>query len=298
MPVMGSQRLHRLIASSRAPRPIGIWNALTPNEKATATRACLNGKAGDRVRKAVAEGRNFRPATVAKWPPDKIAVTMQTVAVRDSNTARALLDGLHNAGRLPMIASFLDALGVAHTEGQVEEYGNIAADRATVHAAVQAMYESHGPRRTGIYLLYLYMAGSPAGEEGIAWLRSVFEGRSAGTPVAHSPVVDGEASGHVSVAPSTGAEAELPGGSQPINTDKPEVEPDRTAPTAIPPIPAHPDEDEEDVVAAFKEAGLLVEKMWRTVSVLDGKREWLNVLAERPILRTPSAVDIQTALSA
>ncbi len=245
MPVMGSQRLHRLIASSRAPRPIGIWNALTPTEKATATRACLNGRAGDRVRRAVAEGRNFRPATVAKWSPDKIAVTMQTVAVRDSNTARALLDGLHNAGRLPMIASFLDALGVAHTEGQVEEYGNIAADRATVHAAVQAMYESHGPRRTGIYLLYLYMVGSPAGEEGVAWLRSVFEGKSVDTPVVEPPVVDGDVSGRVSVAPATGAEAELPAGSQPINTDKPEVEPDRPAPTTI---PAHPDEDEEDAL--------------------------------------------------
>ncbi len=233
--------LRRLIASSRRPRPIGIWNALTPNEKIAAARACLGAGPADAglVLKAVAEGLNFRFATVKKWSPDKAARELPRVPVRDLGTAMVLLRRLHDPGRIPMIASFLDALGVAHDEGRVEEYRGVVADRDSLRVAAQAMYENHGPRLTAVYLLYLHMSGAPAGDEALSWLRDVDEGTidaSGAAAAGETSADDRQATSTPGAAPGPSAETGVAAVGEPLVSSSRPSTPEPTSPgqTEIP----------------------------------------------------------------
>ena len=182
-----SPSLKRLITNPKRLGAVSLWNALEPDERAAAVQAYL-GAAGDgreRLNKMVARERNFRPATVRKWPEEKIVKATRHVPLHDPQVAAKLLTCHHVPGQLDMVTAFLDALGVSHDQGQVDSDAVIDAEEEVVRSAIRGMVKEHGLRKSAVYLLALRFSGAAAGEMGRTWLQELLD--------AQSPEADAEA---------------------------------------------------------------------------------------------------------
>ena len=69
-----SGSLKRLVTDPRRLSTVSLWQALSADEREQAARSYLDTDETGRghLDKVVAEARNFRPATVLKWPDGKI----------------------------------------------------------------------------------------------------------------------------------------------------------------------------------------------------------------------------------
>ena len=168
-----SAPLKRLVTDPRRLGTVSLWQALSAEERGAATRAYLNAEEGgrERLNRIVAEARNFRAATVRKWPDGKITAAMPFLSLHDAGLASELLQCHHVPGQLTMVTDFLDALGVSHNEGLVGSFEEVDADEDVVRSAVTRLVKEHGPRAPAVYLLTLRLFRAPAGEKGRAWLQ-------------------------------------------------------------------------------------------------------------------------------
>jgi hypothetical protein len=113
------------------------------SDKAT-YRATLN---------AVAEARKLRPVFLERQPREQRYATMLATLSRPAldlftgNLIRTWLLKKHKA----MLADFLDALGIAHQEGVVEDLPP-SMDDAKLRAAVDALLAKHPPEAVAVYL--------------------------------------------------------------------------------------------------------------------------------------------------
>jgi hypothetical protein len=102
---------------------------------------------------AVADARKLRPAYFKRQPrPQQHTMMVATLArpaleTVTGNLLRAWLLKRHKQ----MLVDFLDALGIAHEEGVVEQLPP-AMDDAKVHAAVEALLAKHPPEAVAVYL--------------------------------------------------------------------------------------------------------------------------------------------------
>jgi hypothetical protein len=102
---------------------------------------------------AVAEARKLRPVFLERQPrPQRHAAMLATLARPAleqvaGNLIRAWLLKKHKQ----MLIDFLDALGIAHQEGVVEELPP-AMDDAKVRAAVEALLAKYPPEAVAVYL--------------------------------------------------------------------------------------------------------------------------------------------------
>jgi hypothetical protein len=102
---------------------------------------------------AVAEARKLRPVFLERQPrPQRHTAMLATLArpaleMVTSNLIRTWLLKKHKQ----MLADFLDALGIAHQEGVVEELPP-AMDEAKVRAAVDALLAKYPPEAVAVYL--------------------------------------------------------------------------------------------------------------------------------------------------
>ena len=179
-----SPGLRRLVLTPRRLSAVSLWNVLSPQEREAAAWAHLRSEETGRLHlgRAVAEARNFRPATVLRWPEGKIVAAIRRVPLQEPGIALALLNSHHVPGQLPMVTAFLDAMGVPHKDGEVAPSDPLDADDEVVRSAAEGIAKDHGLRATAIYLLVLRLWNAPAGEKGRLWLREVLE---AGTGAAH-----------------------------------------------------------------------------------------------------------------
>ena len=103
---------------------------------------------------AVAEARKLRPVFLERQPrPQRHAAMLATLArpaldMVAANLIRTWLLKKHKQ----MLADFLDALGIAHQEGVVEDLPP-AMDDAKVRAAVEALLTKHPPEAVAVYLI-------------------------------------------------------------------------------------------------------------------------------------------------
>ena len=172
-----SSPLRRLLADPRRLNPVSLWHALSAEARAAAVRAYLGTDKGGRKRlnEIVAEARNFRPATVQKWPAKKITAAMRFVPLRDPRLASRLLQRHHVPGQVKMVTDFLDALGVPHNEGLVDSFAEVDADEDVVRLAVGSLAKKNEPSAAAAYLLTLRVLGAPVGEKGRLLLRELLE---------------------------------------------------------------------------------------------------------------------------
>ena len=99
----------------------------------------------------IAQQKKFRPKTVIGLDLDRKAKHLATVAgVSDQIAARALIT-YHLAEQRPMMGAFLDALGIAHENGLIQE-DNVTPDTAKVPPAAAAIAKQYPPEDVSLYL--------------------------------------------------------------------------------------------------------------------------------------------------
>ncbi len=102
---------------------------------------------------AVAEARKLRPVFLERQPRPQRHAAMLTTLARpslDMVTANLLRTWLLKKHK-QMLTDFLDALGIAHQEGVVEDLPP-AMDDAKVRAAVDGLLAKHPPEAVAVYL--------------------------------------------------------------------------------------------------------------------------------------------------
>jgi len=88
------------------------------------------------VTRMVSRGGGFRPATLMQWPADKLAREVVRLGAETADDELNLLNLLYVEFEPEIQATFLDAAGVAHTNGQMPE--DLPAPFATAEAVAKA----------------------------------------------------------------------------------------------------------------------------------------------------------------
>ena len=99
----------------------------------------------------IAQQKKFRPKTVIGLDVDRKAKHLATLGgLPDAVAARALIV-YHLAEQRAMMGAFLDALGIAHENGLIDEE-NVKPDEAKLAPAVKALDGQFAPADVQLYL--------------------------------------------------------------------------------------------------------------------------------------------------
>ena len=176
-----------LAALASAPRATTIrklWKALSPDERIAAVGAALaddeNGWVKTTTRNAIAGALKFRPQTVATWPRQKLISEAARLPLDDVSLLSAFLVDLHLGTRRPMMAAFLDAVGVKHDGGRIdtEASGPIEVSPETLRAAADDLARTYPVDEVVTYFLTLLLQDYETWGGAVAWLESVTAGTS------------------------------------------------------------------------------------------------------------------------
>jgi len=128
---------------------------MTAEQRLLAARAFwLDEQADDEQLQAVlliSQQKKFRAKTVVSFDEDRKARHLASLAsLPDALAARALVV-YHLAEQRPMMRAFLDALGIAHADGLIQD-DNVAPDPAKIGPAVTDIANQFPPERVALYL--------------------------------------------------------------------------------------------------------------------------------------------------
>ncbi|MDB4882851.1 MAG: hypothetical protein JWL95_1617 [Gemmatimonadetes bacterium] len=155
-----------------------LWKALTPEERAAAVSAALaddeNGWVKTTTRGAIAGALKFRPQTVATWPRQKLVSEAARLPLDDAQLLSAFLVDLHLGTRRPMMAAFLDAVGVPHEDGRIdtEASGPIEVPPEKLHAAADELVRRFPLDEAVTYFLTLLLQDAETWGGAITWLEA------------------------------------------------------------------------------------------------------------------------------
>jgi hypothetical protein len=135
--------------------PSRLWKRMTSEQRLEAARAFWHDEqaAEDHVQAAllISQLKKFRPKTVVSFDEDRKARHLASLAsLPDGLAARALVV-YHLAEQRPMMSAFLDALGIAHENGVIQDDG-ITPDPAKVGSAVAEIAQQFTPDSVSLYL--------------------------------------------------------------------------------------------------------------------------------------------------
>jgi hypothetical protein len=125
------------------PTATRVWKHLPPQDRLTAASSFFGevpAELAGVALGALAKARKMRPQAARRLPVDAQARILATVLEPGEPLAQGLLVALHLADRRPLLAAFLDALGLPHEDGVIKEEADgapITPDEA--RAAVQAL---------------------------------------------------------------------------------------------------------------------------------------------------------------
>jgi hypothetical protein len=101
---------------------------------------------------ALAAHMKFRTKSVLSLARDRKAKYLATLpTISDTVAARALVN-YHLETQRPMMAAFLDHLGIAHEDGLIADENVAKPDEARVRAAAEDLATKHPPEDVSIYL--------------------------------------------------------------------------------------------------------------------------------------------------
>lgn len=127
---------------------------MTPEQRYTAARAFwLDDEATDDQLQAVlliSQQKKFRPKTVISLDADRKARHLASLSSLPDGLAARTLIVYHLAEQRPMMGAFLDALGIAHQDGLIQE-DDLAPDPAKVGAAVDQIARQFPPASVSLY---------------------------------------------------------------------------------------------------------------------------------------------------
>ena len=152
--------------------PSRLWKQMTLDQRTRAARAFWEDAEAtdDQVQAAflIAQQKKFRPKTVIGLDVDRKAKHLATLGgLPDAMAARALIV-YHLAEQRPMMVAFLDALGIAHENGLIEEDA-VKPDAAKIGPAAAQLSQQFPPDDVRIYLNTL-LSQDPATWGGLAGL--------------------------------------------------------------------------------------------------------------------------------
>jgi hypothetical protein len=99
----------------------------------------------------ISQQKKFRPKTVVGFDDDRKARHFASVATLPDALAGRALIAYHLAEQRPMMGAFLDALGIAHENGLIQE-GSIVPDPAKLAPAADALGAQYAPEHVSLYL--------------------------------------------------------------------------------------------------------------------------------------------------
>ena len=100
---------------------------------------------------ALASHMKFRPKSVISLPIDKKAKYLATLpVVSDTVAARALVN-YHLAQQRPMMAAFLDSLGIGHEDGLISEENVAKLDPEKLRTAAAELATKYPPEDVSLY---------------------------------------------------------------------------------------------------------------------------------------------------
>lgn len=154
-------------------RPSALWKELSSEKRLIAAEAFWNDEHGmdQQVEVIVTLARklNFRPKSLQSLPIERRAKMLAGMNdVSDAVASRALI-AYHLAAERPMMAAFLDALGIAHDNGLITAEEVTAPAQPTLVEGVRAIKAAFPADSVRVYLhtLVLLDGDTWAGLDGL-----------------------------------------------------------------------------------------------------------------------------------
>jgi hypothetical protein len=125
----------------------------------------------------IAQQKKFRPKTVIGLDLDRKSQHLASLPSLPEQLAARALIAHHLSNQRPMMGLFLDALGLAHDNGLIQE-DNVKPDQSKIGAAVGQISERFPPEDVSLYLNTLLIQ-DPETWEGLRGLPQLEPGVSA-----------------------------------------------------------------------------------------------------------------------
>ncbi len=131
------------MTDAQIPRPTQLWKQLSPERKTQAAEAFWHDEnaameQADAIA-TIAQRLKFRPKSAAALPLEKKVKYLVGLPSVSELVAARLLVAYHLAHQRPMMGSFLDALGIKHEEGMIEDENVEAPAPAHLNAAAPTL---------------------------------------------------------------------------------------------------------------------------------------------------------------
>jgi hypothetical protein len=138
------------------PRTSQLWKQLSPDRRSQAAEAFWRDENAEMEQAeavaTIAQRLKFRPKSAYALPVEKkIKYLVGLPAVSELVAAR-LLVAYHLAHQRGMMAAFLDALGIAHENGMIEEENVQPPDAEKLKAAAAAIAKTYPAEDVSLYL--------------------------------------------------------------------------------------------------------------------------------------------------
>jgi hypothetical protein len=138
-----------------------LWKRMTDDQRSRAAEAFWKeGEAGAEHAEVVgllARRLNFRVKSILALPVEKkVKYTAGLAAVSDAVAGRLLI-AYHLGYQRPMMGQFLDALGIAHEDGLIDDEAAPSVDPEKVPAAVAALREAYPADDVDLYFSTLLL---------------------------------------------------------------------------------------------------------------------------------------------
>jgi hypothetical protein len=138
------------------PRPSQLWKQLSAERRASAAEAFWKDDSASMEQTeavlAIASRIKFRVTSVLKMPREKKARQLLALPAVSEVVAARLLVTYHLDQQRPMMASFLDALGVKHENGLIADDTLAAPATETLQAAARSLAASYPAEDVALYL--------------------------------------------------------------------------------------------------------------------------------------------------
>jgi len=135
--------------------PSRLWKKMTLEQRQRAARAFWedDDAVNDQMQAAllIAQQKKFRPKTIVSLDVDRKARHLASLATLPDAIAGRALIVYHLAEQRPMMSAFLDALGITHEDGLIQQ-DEVKPDRSKIPAAAAEIEKSYPQEDVRLYL--------------------------------------------------------------------------------------------------------------------------------------------------